>query len=163
MFDLKTNWFAFLSTSLVNICVIEAKRHCLGCRHKKYSPLLHTHHQMSLYDKLGCHFTAAKTMLIDGMPQHITAFKKTISNANEYLDDNDVHCLFGEGVDFLLRSTPSTVYYGCYVEGFNDTYVEEACLRVLLAAHSPNANKRNPDLLDSSATSTDNNPTNTPS
>ena len=141
MFDLKTNWFAFLSTALVNICVVESKRRCLGCQHRKYSPLLHMHHQMSLYDKLGCYFVSAKSTLIDGMDQYIAAFKQTLTKANEVLITDDVSCLYGEGVDFLLRSTPSTVYYGRYVEGFNDTYVEDACLRVLLTTQSVNTHR----------------------
>ena len=131
MSDRKTDWFAFLTNLLVESCLRKSVEECPGCRDGKFSPLLHRHYQLGLLDKIGRYFETVKTELIEEMDKMLTIYKSTPHCSAEFEE-----AMIGEGVDFLLKSTPSIIYFGQYVVGFNDIYVEKVCEKTQTPAKS---------------------------
>lgn len=113
------NWLAFITAVFVQLCVKKSIQLCPGCRDGKNSPLLHRHHQMSLLDKLACHFEPCKVQIMESMDRLLAEFKKKFDEVATFED-----YLIGEGMNFLSKSTPSTIYFGQFLNEFNDLRLE---------------------------------------
>ena len=124
MTSITENWIAFITSVFVDLCVKKSLEECPGCRDKKNSPLLHRHHQMSLFDKISCHFEHNKVKLMEEMDRLLALYKK------KFVDATFEESLIGEGMNFLSKATPSTIYFGQYLDEFNDVNVECVTKRI---------------------------------
>ena len=73
---------------------------------------------MSLLDKLGCHYESSKVELLEEMDRLLSQYKKKFRDVVTFEES-----LIGEGMNFLSKATPSTIYFGQYLNQFNDVKV----------------------------------------
>lgn len=92
---------------------------------------------MSLFDKIGCNFESAKVEIMEEMDRLLNQYKKKFGDATFE------QSLIGEGMNFLSKSTPSTIYFGQYLDQFNDVDVEAVAKR---AAPKTSTKKRSKKL-----------------
>lgn len=137
MNSISDNWLAFITAVFVHLCVKKSIQQCPGCQDEKISPLLHRHHQMSLLDKLACYFEPSRTQMLESMDRLLAEFKKKFADVVTFED-----FLIGEGMNFLTKSTPSTIYFGQYLNEFNDVNVESVEQRA-----APATSTKRPKML----------------
>lgn len=92
---------------------------------------------MSLLDKLACYFEPSRTQMLESMDRLLAEFKKKFADVVTFED-----FLIGEGMNFLTKSTPSTIYFGQYLNEFNDVNVESVEQRA-----APATSTKRPKML----------------
>ena len=112
-----SNWFAYLTAVLIDLSIKKSIEDCPGCRDDKKSPLLHRHLQMNLLDKISCYFELIKTQITNEMDRLLIQFK--VQNDVSTFEE----AMIAEGLHFLNMSTPSTIYFGRYINPSNDVYI----------------------------------------
>jgi len=129
--DLEFGFLGYLTSLLVEDCIERTTLDCLGCQHGKTSPLMHKHLQFGLFDKIACYFSSAKCNIIDNVEDLYQQYNSIIFETTGKVYEDDTHKteMIGKALDFLIKSSPSNIYYGNWCLDFNDCYVEDAyCL-----------------------------------
>ena len=109
-------WIAYIVDNLLKECLIESKDNCLGCKDDKMSPILHLHLQLGLKDILEFYLHAA-TIKVDALL--VDLLTKFAVQLNIKLNEMEKACYISHGRMFLKACTPSSTYYGNYV---NEVY-----------------------------------------
>ena len=109
-------WFAFISARIVQKCIDASIRHCLGCQDQKISPLLHSHHQFGLKQKLERFMECAISEILRDLPNLAARFA-------ECHDIDDKHQLIDYAKTFLISCTPNSIMYGGYITPENEHLV----------------------------------------
>ena len=117
-------WIGFLCENVVRQVVQLSKLRCPGCEDKLFSPLLHLHEQLSLLDKLRNYFEEVRGTLLPTLPELYTMFQDKLPHSDDLSRDQESYISIGH--NFLLTIGAESLYYGRYLSGLNDSYINEA-------------------------------------
>ena len=116
-------WIGFLTGLVINKSHQSCKERCPGCIAKLRSPLLHLHEQLSLLDKVRCHFEEVKGLILPHMETFYDIVQHKLPHTQNLEVDKEKYCYFG--TNFLLTSNPDSIYWGRFITEFNDGIVLE--------------------------------------
>ena len=116
-------WIGFLAEHIARQAVEMSLIKCVGCQDKIHSPLLHTHHQLSLLDKLRCHFEEIRGSVLPTINALYEQFKGKLPHSDDL--DKDTELYIQNGRFFLISATADVLYYGRYLSEMNDSYINE--------------------------------------
>ena len=108
------NWLGYLVSVFVNETVNQAMECCPGCHNQKSSPLLHSHHQSGLLEKLTMFHPLVKGTMLSKLPDLVLDFVKKFPDPEVY-DEAGRKVLRIFGRDFLIQSNPTFIYYSHYL------------------------------------------------
>ena len=116
-------WVGFLSEQIARQAVEMAIIKCPGCEDKMYSPLLHSHHQLSLLDKLRRYFEEIRGSILPTVEALYEQYKDKLPHSDDLDKDKEIH--FKNGRFFLITATADALYYGRYLNEMNDSCINE--------------------------------------
>lgn len=121
-------WLGYLTEQIVRQVVALAMLKCQGCQDKMKSPLLHLCHQQGLLDKMKCYFEEVRGPMLTSVLQYYDQVADLLPHSDDLVSDSENYCLTGRL--FLTIATCEVIYYGRYVDFFNDAYIERAFANV---------------------------------
>ena len=116
-------WVGFLSEQIARQTVEMAITKCPGCEDKMNSPLLHSHHQLSLLDKLRCYFEEIRGSILPTIDALYEQYKEKLPHSDDLDKDKEIY--LKNGRFFLISITAEALYYGRYLNEMNDSYINE--------------------------------------
>ena len=111
-------WLGYITAEFIRRCVNESLVKCYGCRDGIISPLLHTHHQLGLKDKVVYYMEMVRGSMIPQIPSLYEEFKLKLVDSNM---DKDVYVTNARF--FLISTTPESLYYGRFLNEVNDSFI----------------------------------------
>ena len=116
-------WIGFLAEQIARQAVEMSLIKCVGCQDNMHSPLLHSHHQLSLLDKLRRHFEEIRGSVLPTINALYEQFKNKLPHSDD--PDKDMEIYLKNGRFFLISATADALYYGRYLTEMNDFYINE--------------------------------------
>ena len=116
-------WVGFLSEQIARQAVEMAIIKCAGCEERMYSPLLHSHHQLSLLDKLRSYFEEIRGSILPTIETLYEQYKVKLPHSDNLEKDKEIY--LKNGRFFLISVTAEALYYGRYLNEMNDSYINE--------------------------------------
>lgn len=117
-------WIGFLTEQIVRQTIEMAVIKCPGCEDNLHSPLLHLHHQMSLLEKVRTYFEEIRGAMLPTIQNLYEQFKDKLPHSEDLDEDKELYIKNGRW--FLISITSDALYYGRYMNHFNDSYINEA-------------------------------------
>ena len=114
-------WIGFLCEQIIRQCVQMSIIKCPGCDEKLFSPVLHLHHQLSLFDKINHYFEEVRGSILPAVDVYYTQFEEILPHSNDRKKDRIIYN--NTATNFLIQAKPETIYYGRYVNSLNDQYI----------------------------------------
>ena len=118
------NWIAFLCEQIVRQSSQKCISDCPGCNEELHSPLLHLHEQLSLLDKLRKYFQEIRGSIIHDIESYYTVFENKLPHSDDRKKDKLLYVNIAR--NFLITATSDSVYFGRYLDEFNDGFINEA-------------------------------------
>ena len=116
------DWLGYLVSVFINETVTQAKECCPGCHDQKSSPLLHSHHQSGLLEKLSMFHPLVKGTMLSKLSVLVSEFVKKFPDSEIY-DEAGQKVLRTFGRDFLIKSNPTFIYYSQYLTPERDAII----------------------------------------
>ena len=116
-------WVGCLTGLVIQKCIELAAHRCPGCKAKLKSPLLHSHEQQSLLNKLHTYFNEVRGTLLPIVGQIYDSVKHKLpgSDAEKNSKENYItHARF-----FFQTANPEIIYYARYLTEENDKTINE--------------------------------------
>ena len=104
------NWFGYLVYTFVKEVVEQSMECCVGCIDAKISPLLHSHQQSGLLEKLLLYFPIVRDLLFSKLPVLVDDYVDKFPDLEIY-DDAGKRTLKSLGREFLNNCDPRSLYY----------------------------------------------------
>ena len=117
-------WLGYITAEFIRRCVNESLVKCHGCRDGKISPLLHTHHQHGLKDKVVFYMEMVRGLMIPLIPSLYEEFKLKVGGS---IMDKDAYVTNARF--FLISATPESLYYGRFINETNDSFIHSQPIR----------------------------------
>lgn len=117
-------WIGFLCDNVVRDCVTLAEKKCAGCLAKLASPLLHEHIQNSLLEKMLKYYDEVRGAMLTRLPKLYDQIKEKIVHSND--SEKDQVNYINAGHQFLLFSTPNSIYHGRFIGPEMDNYIKDS-------------------------------------
>ena len=114
-------WKGYIVGLFVSSCVNLDRKNCPGCKAKLLCPLLHQHLQFSLLDKIRIHFDHVKPVLIKRIERLYKLIEDKLPHSDNMNVDRELYCK--AGVYLLENACPESIYWGRYIDEFNDSYI----------------------------------------
>ena len=127
--------YGYLTGVMVQTCCDLAMQNCCGCKVKLKSPLLHTHEQMSLLDKIHLYLNEVRGEILPKVNQVYDNVKDKLPRSDDEVKDKENFVNLARW--FLQTATPELLYYARYLTDQNDLAVHQ-----LMCPPAPKKRKR---------------------
>ena len=117
-------YLGFLAEQIIRQCVQMSALQCTGCENKYKSPLLHLHHQQGLLDKLKSHFEEVRGPMLTSTEPYYDQVKDLLPHSDNFVKDKNNY--MNAARLWLQMCSVEIVYYGRYIDDFNDEYIDRA-------------------------------------
>ena len=114
-------WIGYLTGIVFNRCVKLSLQRCPGCIAKLKSPVLHQHEQNSLLQKIVIYFNEVRGLMLPSLDQLYDIIAKQLPHSDDPLKDKDIY--LQNGIFFLTSANPDSIYWGRYIDEFNDAMI----------------------------------------
>lgn len=108
-------WLGYLVSVIINETHLQSIECCPGCADMMISPLLHSHHHSNLLEKLYAYLPCVKELILPKMKFLVEEYVSKFPDPEIY-DDPGKKVLRCFGKDFILQSTPTSVYYSHFLK-----------------------------------------------
>ena len=123
VFYCKDTWIAFLCEHVVRQSCQKAIANCPACTNKLTSPLLHLHEQLSLLDKIRNYFEEIRGLILHDLETHYNKFSTKLPHSDDKKKDKLIYLNIAR--NFLLTATSDSIYFGRYLDEYNDSFINE--------------------------------------
>ena len=118
-----TMLYGYLTGVMVQTCCDLAMQNCCGCKVNLKSPLLHTHEQMSLLDKIHLYLNEVRGDILPKVNMVYDNVKDKLPRSDDEVKDKENFVNLARW--FLQTATPELLYYARYLTDQNDHVVHE--------------------------------------
>ena len=118
------DWLGFLCEVVIRQCLQLSLLRCPGCEDGIKSSILHLHAQQSLLDKLKRYFEEVRGEILPTITELYEQFQSKLPHSDNL--EKDKECYVSCARQFLLTITVESLYFGRYVNSFNDGVISEA-------------------------------------
>ncbi len=101
---------------------------CPACESKIKSPLLHICHQRGLLDKLQVHFEEVRGPMLTSLESYYEQVQEILPHSDDLSKDKNNY--INAGRLWLQLSSPETIFYGKYVDEFNNSFIDRVFKKV---------------------------------
>ena len=108
------NWLGYLVAVFIDETLVHAKECCPGCYDGKNSPLLHAHNHSGLLEKLVMFHPLVRDAMLSKLKTLVEDYVEKFPGLEIY-DEAGQKVLKTFGRDFLIQSSPTTIYYSHYL------------------------------------------------
>ncbi len=126
-------WTGYLTGIVLNRCLKLSIQRCPGCISKLKSPVLHQHQQHSLLDKVKLYYNEVRGLILPSLDKLYDIIAKQLPHSADPAIDKQIYCQ--NGVFFLTSSNPDSLYWGRYIDEFNDATID-SMLNIFLKKNS---------------------------
>ncbi len=114
-------WTGYLTGIVLNRCLKLSLQRCPGCIGKLKSSVLHQHEQNSLLDKLKLYYNEVRGLMLPSLEQLYDIIAAQLPHSADPSKDKEVYCK--NGLFFLTSANPESLYWGRYIDEFNDAMI----------------------------------------
>ena len=114
-------WTGYLTGIVLNRCLKLSLQRCPGCIAKLKSPVLHQHEQNSLLDKVKLYYNEVRGLMLPSLEQLYDIIATQLPHSADPSKDKEIY--LKNGMFFLTSANPDSIYWGRYIDEFNDAMI----------------------------------------
>lgn len=116
-------WISYLVAIIMHRCWDISLGRCRGCMSKLKSPILHEHLQNSLLEKLRLYYEEIRGDMLPCINALYSTIEKNLPHTDDLKMDREKYCQ--NAIFFITTSHPDSLYWGRYMTGEIDGFINE--------------------------------------